>query len=83
MSSTDYSIRWSVITSVVLDPSQNDTIYVSDIATGVYRSTDGGKLWTPINNGLSTKAVTALSISTDGKILYATTSGEGVFRLEL
>jgi len=83
ISSADYSIQWSVITSVVIDPAQPETIYVSDQATGVYRSTDGGKLWTPINSGLSTKAVTDLSISTDGQTLYAATSGEGVFRLDM
>jgi len=46
-------------------------------------STDGGESWTPINDGLSTKAVTSLALSADGWVLYAATSGEGVFRLEL
>jgi hypothetical protein len=34
-----------------------------------------------INNGLRTRAVTSLSISTDGETLYAGTTGQGVFRL--
>ena len=83
VSSTDYAIQWSVITCVLMNPMRPQTVYVSDLATGVYRSKDGGKLWTPINNGLSTKAVTDMSISTDGKTIYAATSGEGVFRLDL
>ena len=83
ISSTDYAIQWSVITSILIDPARPETVYVSDLATGVYRSKDGGKLWTPINNGLSTKAVTDMSISTDGNTVYAATSGEGVFRLDL
>lgn len=83
ISSNDYSIQWSVITCILIDPARPQNIYVSDIATGVYKSRDGGKLWTPINSGLSTKAVTGMSISADGKIIYASTSGEGVFRLEL
>jgi photosystem II stability/assembly factor-like uncharacterized protein len=83
ISSTDYAIQWSVITSVLIDPVQAETVYVSDQATGIYSSRDGGKLWTPINNGLSTKAVTDISMSADGKTLYAATSGEGVFRLDL
>jgi hypothetical protein len=50
---------------------------------GVYVSADGGASWHPINDGLSTRAVRHLAISTNGKVLYAATSGEGVFRLDL
>ncbi len=42
-----------------------------------------GNTWHIINKGLSTRAVTKLAISADGKVLYASTSGEGVFRLVL
>lgn len=45
-------------------------------------STDGGISWDTINDGLSTKAVNSMAISANGKILYAATSGEGVFRLD-
>ena len=76
-------MQWSVITSIVIDPVTPRTVYISDLATGVYRSDDGGKLWSPINDGLSTKAVTDMSMSRDGKLIYASTSGEGVFRLNL
>jgi len=34
------------------------------------------------NRGLRTRAVVDLAISTDGLVLYATTTGEGVFHLE-
>ena len=34
-----------------------------------------------VNAGLRTRAVTDLAISNDGEALYATTWGEGVFRL--
>jgi len=51
--------------------------------SGVYRSTDGGFTWLKINNGLTTRAVTDLSLSSDGNHLYAATNGEGVFRLDL
>jgi hypothetical protein len=39
--------------------------------------------WTKINEGLRTRAVTGLSISTDGQVLYVATNGEGVFRLDI
>jgi len=34
-----------------------------------------------INDGLSTRSVTALALSIDGTVLYAATEGAGVFRL--
>jgi hypothetical protein len=34
-----------------------------------------------MNEGLTTRAVTSLDISSDGRVLYAATAGEGVFRL--
>lgn len=78
-----YSIPWTNIGSIVIDPVEPQILYTADHHLGVYISTDGGVSWTPINEGLSTKAVTALALSADGRVLYAATSGEGVFRLEL
>jgi hypothetical protein len=78
-----YSIPWTNISSIVIDPVEPQILYAADLSMGVYMSTDGGASWTPINDGLSTKAATSLAISADGWILYAATSGEGVFRLEL
>jgi len=71
------------ILSVVIDPTNSQTIYAGDIFSGVYMSIDGGETWYPINDGLSTRAVTCMAISSDGKVLYAGTSGEGVFKLAL
>ena len=78
-----YSIPWTNISSIVIDPVEPQTLYAADLHLGVYISTDGGASWTPINDGLSTRAVSSLALSADGWVLYAATSGEGVFRLEL
>ncbi|MBA7600330.1 Ycf48-like protein [subsurface metagenome] len=78
-----YSIPWTNIASLVIDPVETQTLYAADLHLGVYMSTDGGATWIPINEGLSTKAVSALNLSADGWVLYAATKGEGVFRLEL
>ena len=78
-----YSQPWTSIRCVVIDPVNTQIIYAADLYLGVYMSTDGGESWTAINNSLSTKAVTSLALSTDGRVLYAATSGEGVFRLEM
>jgi len=74
-----YAIPWSVITDIVISPDDNKKLFVSDLATGVYVSVNSGETWRSINNGLSTKAVTSLALSSDNSMLYASTSGEGVF----
>jgi photosystem II stability/assembly factor-like uncharacterized protein len=80
--STDYySVPWTSIWSIVIDPTDSQTLYAADHQSGVHLSTDGGASWVPINQGLSTKAVTAMAISSHGKVLYAATEGEGVFRI--
>ena len=73
----------ATITSIVFDPTNPVTVYAADIHSGVYRSQDSGQNWLVINNGLRTRAVNALAISTDGQHLYAATEGEGVYRLDL
>ncbi|HBA83998.1 MAG TPA: hypothetical protein DCZ95_07895 [Verrucomicrobia bacterium] len=74
-----YSVPWSVVFSVVVDPSNPQNIYAADHAVGIYLSTNGGLGWVPLNQGLSTRAVTSMAISQDGKALYAATEGEGAF----
>ncbi len=71
------------VTDVVLNPTDSQVLYAADLRTGIYRSEDGGKLWVRINEGLRTRAVNALAISSDGRTLYAATEGEGVFRLDI
>jgi hypothetical protein len=78
-----YSIPWTTVRSIVIDPTNRQAIYAADYSSGVYLSTDGGMNWETINDGLSTRAVSALAISGNGKVLYAATSGQGVFRLVL
>ncbi len=71
------------VTDLVFDPTNPEVLYAADLSSGVYRSEDGGRSWRPINNGLRTRAVNALTISADGSRLYAATEGEGVFRLDI
>jgi photosystem II stability/assembly factor-like uncharacterized protein len=59
------------------------TMYLADLRSGVYRSTDGGERWRPMSRGLLVRAVNALALSEDESCLYAATEGQGVFRLDL
>lgn len=71
----------ATIRDIVIDPLDTDRVYAGDWHTGVYVTENGGRLWRHINDGLENRAVTALSISADGRVLYAATQGGGVFRL--
>ena len=71
------------VTAIVFDPTGPEIMYAADRHSGVYRSSNGGRSWQSINSGLRTRAVNALSISMDGRTLYAATEGEGVYRLDL
>jgi photosystem II stability/assembly factor-like uncharacterized protein len=71
------------ITDIVFDPASPNVLYISDLHSGVYRSVDGGNMWEALNKGLYSRAVNALSISRDGKRLYAAIEGEGVYRLDI
>ena len=69
------------IRAVVVNPGQPDVVYAGSAASGVYVSTDGGTSWARMNDGLRNRDVRTLALSADGRVLYAGTYGEGVFRL--
>jgi photosystem II stability/assembly factor-like uncharacterized protein len=71
-------------TNIELDPFHHDTMYVATNGYGVFQTTDGGKQWRQVNQGLTTpfiKGPGALRISaTTPGILYASTQQGGVFQ---
>jgi len=78
-----WEVPWTAITTIVVDPIDTEIVYAGDRHSGVYMSCDGGANWAPINEGLTIKAISLLTVSEHGNILYAGTEGGGVFRLEL
>jgi photosystem II stability/assembly factor-like uncharacterized protein len=71
------------VLTLVTDPARPDVVYAGSMRSGVFRSKDAGKTWIRMIDGLRTRQVHDLAISTDGATLYASTRGEGVFRLDL
>jgi photosystem II stability/assembly factor-like uncharacterized protein len=65
--------------ALVVDPLDRKP-WAGTRETGVFRWDSIEQQWTPVNKGLTTRAVVDLEISSDGKVLYAATTGEGVFR---
>jgi hypothetical protein len=63
-----------------VDPITPSTIYAGTRLGGVFKSTNGGGLWTPINNGLPELHMFSLAIDPyDTNLLYVGTE-EGIYR---
>lgn len=69
------------VRALVADPLRPNVLYAGSSFSGVYVSEDSGASWRHLNEGLRTRALRSLAISSDGETLYAATLGEGVFRL--
>lgn len=73
------SLALDPTTPLSTDPATTRTLYAGTQGGGVFRSTNSGFSWGPINTGLaSTNIVTLVALSPS--ILYAGTFGDGVFR---
>ena len=60
------------------DPKAPVTLYIALQEQGIFRSTDAGQHWTPINNGLTGKRI--FTIATIENTLFAGTN-QGLYRL--
>jgi photosystem II stability/assembly factor-like uncharacterized protein len=69
------------INTIVINPIQPSVIYAGSLVSGVYLSDDKGSTWQPLNEGLETRTILTMAISSDGKVIYAGTQGAGLFRL--
>lgn len=59
-------------------------LWAASAGVGVFRSTDGGQHWAPVNAGLTGLGATdVVQFALKGSGLYAATLGAGVFRLDL
>jgi photosystem II stability/assembly factor-like uncharacterized protein len=68
------------IQAIKADPLNPATIYIATLE-GIYKSTDGGKVWNACNTGLTSKDVTALAIHPrNSNMVFCGTWGKGVFK---
>jgi photosystem II stability/assembly factor-like uncharacterized protein len=77
-----WSLPHLAVTGIVLDPTLDETIYVSNLL-GVYRTMDGGDSWTSFDEGLPNCFVSDLRLRSSVATLYASTMGRGVYRRTL
>jgi photosystem II stability/assembly factor-like uncharacterized protein len=73
MNGTAQTMRGKNIYSMMIDPSNDNIVYVST-DRGIYRTTDGGEHWHSLNNGLDSEDIRILVRGSDGT-LYAGSLG--------
>src|ERR1700737_1860528 len=67
------------VIAVARDDGDPSHVWVSTVRTGVLRSVDGGRSWSPSNFGLPTLAAGAIAELSNGVLLLGTFGG-GLFR---
>ncbi len=75
----DWDVRALVLSPAVVT---DHTVFAGVFGAGIYRSTDGGRLWSLSSSGLDSLNILALDVSpqyTQNATLIATTSDAGVF----
>lgn len=73
--------------AIVVDPKNPQIMYIAQRPEGIFKTTDGGKNWTAINNGIKIKNATGRGIATnnltmdprDSNILYLGLEWNGVY----
>ena len=95
--STDGGVTWvnarvaTGVSTLAIDPQDQDTVYAATYSSGVLKSTNGGASWSSVNSGLPfNKAsdgssylywVRALVVDPqNSNTVYAGTAGGGVFK---
>jgi photosystem II stability/assembly factor-like uncharacterized protein len=71
------------VTAVAVDPAHPKTLYAATAGRGIFRTTDAGESWHPVNAGLTVLDVMSLGIDARGRTLYAGTAGGGVVALRV
>jgi Sortilin, neurotensin receptor 3,/Secretion system C-terminal sorting domain len=66
---------------MVIDPGNQNIMYTGSNTLGVYKTTDGGTTWSPMNTGITNTQVQAIAISQNNpQNLYAGTATGGVYK---
>ncbi|MBZ5619612.1 MAG: hypothetical protein LAQ69_12950 [Acidobacteriia bacterium] len=69
------------ITSIAMDPTNSQTVYVGTRVAGVFKTTNGGQSWQPARNDLTFYPIRSLRVSPqDPKTLYAGTDFDGIWK---
>lgn len=71
------------VSALLVDPRNSRTVYATTRCAGVFKSTDGGRRWSPANAGLGPQCPWAYSLAFDPRAprtIYAADPTRGVFK---
>ncbi|MFK8031724.1 MAG: glycoside hydrolase family 97 N-terminal domain-containing protein [Gammaproteobacteria bacterium] len=77
---TDVGQRSPFALSMVVNPSDRNRVYIGSPAGKVFGSTDGGRSWSSLDQGLPVANIIALTIDPDSDELYASAERIGVYK---
>jgi len=67
------------VTSIAIDPTNANTIYVGAAQGGVWKTTDGGANWSPITDDQVTLSTGSIALDPDNAQNVLVGTGEGEF----
>jgi photosystem II stability/assembly factor-like uncharacterized protein len=68
------------VTAVAVEPRSPWAVYVATTGEGIFKSEDGGKSWSAVNNGLDGLDIRGVAVSPKDARLHAQVRGQGLFR---
>jgi hypothetical protein len=69
------------IVSMAVDPTNPDTVYAGTWGAGVFKTTNGGEQWYPINTGLGNSFIWSLAVNPlQPNIVYAGTDRDKLYK---
>ena len=69
------------MTSIAMDPSNSQTVYVGTRGAGVFKTSNSGQSWQPARNDLTFYPIRSLRVNPqDPKTLYAGTDFDGIWK---
>lgn len=70
------------IRAIAIDPANTDRLFLGSVSGGIWKSTDGGASWNPVNDFMGNLSISSLVFSPgDSNIIYAGT-GEGFYNMD-
>src|SRR5690349_33822 len=68
--------------ALLIDPSNPDTMYAAAVAGGIWKTTNGGTSWAPLDDFLANIAVTCLAVDPSNPTTIYAGTGEGFFNAD-
>jgi len=66
--------------TLVIHPTQPDTMYAGGVSGGVWKTSDGGQTWTPLADQIVNIAVNSMAMHPENPDVLYVGTGEGYFR---